>query len=93
MEGDIFYLYIIRRLSYSTSAHVYHKKIHAEMTEVLQVKDYSFIFTDAHAFLHAFSHPLIKYSYNLTNKSYKMVDNKSTTSLITHTQKKIYITH
>ena len=38
-----------------------------------------------------FSHSLIKYSYNLTHKSYKMVDNKSETSLIKHTQ--IYITH
>ena len=41
-EGDIFYLYIIRKVSYSASAHVCYIKIHAEMTEILQVKDCSF---------------------------------------------------
>ena len=40
----------------------------------------------------AFSDSLIKYSCYLTLKSYKMVDNKSKTSLIGHIQKK-YITH
>ena len=49
-EGDIFYLISLERLSYSASAYVCYIKIHAEMTEILQVKDCSFIFTCAYAF-------------------------------------------
>ena len=37
-----------------------------------------------------FSHPLIKCSYHLTNKSDKMVDDKSKTSLSRHAQKNTY---
>ena len=36
-----------------------------------------------------FPHSLINYSFYLTHKSYKMVDNKSKTSLIRRTQKNI----
>ena len=50
------------------------------------------IFTVACAFLTAFSHSFIKYSCYLIHKSYKMVYNKSKTSLIRHIQEK-YITH
>ena len=34
-------LYIMRRPSYSASTHICYIKIHAEMTEILQVKDCS----------------------------------------------------
>ena len=41
-EGDIFYLYIIRKVVFCASAHVHYIKFHAEITEILQVKDCSF---------------------------------------------------
>ena len=44
------YTISLERCSYSTSAHVNYTKIHAEMIEILQVKDRSFIFTGATAY-------------------------------------------
>ena len=80
----------LERYCYSTSAHVNYIKIHAEMKCKLKIEiTYS---KDCLCFLTAFSHSLIKYSCYLTHKSYKMVDNKSKTSLIRHIQKK-YVTH
>ena len=82
----------LERCYSSASADVCCINIHAEMTEILQGKDWSFIFSVAHSFWQSVSRFLIKYSYYLTHKSHKMVDNKSKTPLIRHIQKK-YITH
>ena len=49
MGRDIFYLLYIS-LETLASAHVCYIKIHAEMTEILQVMIAVFIFTGAHAF-------------------------------------------
>ena len=59
-------------------------KIHAEIKELLQVKDWSSYIHCCLSFLMAFSNFLIKYSCYLTHKLYKMVDNKSKPSLIRH---------
>ena len=53
MEGDIFYLYIFRKVVFSTSA-VCYIKIYAEMTEILQVKDCSFYIHWCQCFLTGF---------------------------------------
>ena len=82
----------LERCYSSASAHVCCINIHAEMTEILQGKDWSFIFSVAHSFWQSVSRFLIKYSYYLTHKSHKMVDNKSKTSLIRHIQKNISLT-
>ena len=55
----------------------------------------SFYSASAHVccwFLTAFLHSFITYQCYLTHKSFKMVDNKSKTSIFGHIQKK-YITH
>ena len=83
------YYISFERCSYSTSAHVNYIKIHAQMIEILQVKDLSFYIHCCHCFLTAFLCSLIKYLCYLTHKSYKMVDNTSKTSLIRHLQKNI----
>ena len=88
---NMYYISLERSL-YSTSACVCCIKIQADIKELLQVKDWSFYNHCCLCFLTVFSHSLIKYSCYLTHKSYKMVDNKSKTSLIGHTQEK-YITH
>ena len=79
----------LKRYSYSTSAHVCCIKIHAKLKDLLQVKDWSFYIHCCHCFLIPFLCSLIKYLYYLTHKSYKIVDNKSKTTLIRYTHKNI----
>ena len=69
----------LERCYCSASADVCCIKIHAEMTEILQVKDWSFYIQCCSCFSKPFSRPVIKYSNYLTHKSHKMVDNKSKT--------------
>ena len=89
LPTDMYYI-SLERSFYSASACVCCIKIqNAEIKALLQVKDWSFYIQCCLCFLTAFSHFLIKYSCYLTHKSYKMVDNKSKTSLIRHIQKNI----
>ena len=67
----------LKRSFNSTSACVLHKNL-------------CFYIHCCRCFLTAFSHNLFKYSCYLTHKLYKMVYNKSKTSLIRHIQKKYH---